>query len=66
MVTIGGEYSSSYFVYVNGKWIKSNFTSIHEVLFIYKNNKMYDLLGKELKRIHRNKIYIKNGQKQLD
>ena len=55
-----------YFVYVNGKWVKSNLTSIHEVLFIYNNNRMYDLLGKELKRIPRNKIYIKNGQKQLD
>ena len=55
-----------YFVFVNGKWVKSNLTLIQEVKFIYNNNNMYDLLGKQLKHIPRNKIYIKNGNKQLD
>ena len=55
-----------YFVYGPNGWMKvSVLTSIKEIETVVKNNRMYDLLGREIFEIPKGTIYIKNGKKYI-
>ena len=51
-----------YVVYIDGVWSVSSTTSINEVHINYDSGKIYDLLGRQLKYIPVNKMYIKSGK----
>ena len=52
-----------YLVFANGSWQPLNtITHVNEVYYMPHNNKMYDLLGRELKHVPTGTIYIKNGR----
>ena len=50
-------------LFINGSWqIINEITYINEIHPIIHNSKIYDLLGRELKRIPIGTIYIRNGR----
>ena len=52
-----------YLVFTNGSWqLINTITHVNEVCHMPRNNKIYDLLGRELKYIPKGIIYIKNGK----
>jgi len=52
-----------YLVFTNGSWqLINTITHVNEVYHMPRNNKIYDLLGRELKYIPKDIIYIKNGK----
>ena len=52
-----------YVVFVEGSWqILNIITHVNEIKALPINGKMYDLLGRELKRVPKGVIYIKNGR----
>ena len=52
-----------YLVFTNGSWqLINTITHVNEVCHMPRNNKIYDLLGRELKYIPKDIIYIKNGK----
>ena len=52
-----------YLVFTNGSWqLINTITHVNEVYHMPRNNKIYDLLGRELKYIPKGIIYIKNGK----
>ena len=52
-----------YLVFTNGSWqLINTITHVNEVYNMPRNNKIYDLLGRELKYIPKGIIYIKNGK----
>ena len=52
-----------YLVFTNGSWqLINTITYVNEVYYVPRNNKIYDLLGRELKYIPKGIIYIKNGK----
>ena len=52
-----------YVVFVEGSWqILNIITHVNEIQALPINGKMYDLLGRELKRVPKGVIYIKNGR----
>ena len=53
-----------YLVFTNGSWqLINTITHVNEIKPQISNNKMYDLLGREIFEIPLNKIYIKNNKK---
>ena len=53
-------------VYGPNGWMKMEFlTSIKEVEVVVKDNRMYDLLGREIFEIQKGTIYIKNRKKYI-
>ena len=52
-----------YLVFTNGSWQPLNtITHIYEITPVIRDNKTYDLLGRELKYIPKGTIYIKNNK----
>ena len=52
-----------YLVFTNGSWqLINTITHVNEVHYMPRDNKIYDLLGRELKYIPKGIIYIKNGK----
>jgi len=52
-----------YLVFTNGSWqLINTITYVNEVYYVPRNNKIYDLLGRELKYIPAGTIYIRNGR----
>ena len=52
-----------YLVFTNGSWqLINTITHVNEVYYMPRNNKIYDLLGRELKYIPKGVMYIKNGK----
>jgi len=52
-----------YLVFANGSWQPlTTITHVNEVYYMPRNNKMYDLLGRELKYTPTGTIYIRNGR----
>ena len=52
-----------YLVFTNGSWqLINTITHVNEVYYMPQDNKIYDLLGRELKYIPKGIIYIKNGK----
>jgi len=52
-----------YLVFTNGSWqLINTITHVNEVYYMPRDNKIYDLLGRELKYIPKGIIYIKNGK----
>ncbi len=52
-----------YLVFTSGSWQHLNtITHVNEVAPTLYNNKAYDLLGRELKRIPKGVMYIRNGK----
>ena len=53
-----------YVVLIEGSWqIVNIITHVNEIQALPTSGKMYDILGKELKRAPINRVYIKNGVK---
>jgi len=52
-----------YLVFTNGSWqLINTITHVNEVYYTPQDNKIYDLLGRELKYIPMGTIYIRNGK----
>ncbi len=52
-----------YLVFTNGSWqLINTITHVNEVYYTPRDNKIYDLLGRELKYIPIGTIYIRNGK----
>ena len=52
-----------YLVFTNGSWqLINTITHVNEVYYTPHDNKIYDLLGRELKYIPIGTIYIRNGK----
>ena len=62
-------YSCNYYIYDGNSWIlfnMSNPTSINELTFnTVSDNKIYDMLGREINEVKIGTMYIRNGKKYI-